>query len=48
MVQERGHIGDWPCDPRCRVWEGGHPGDCFNVTPGTMSGRGVTLEIVDM
>lgn len=36
------------CDPRCRVWEVGHPLDSRHVTPGTGSGGGVTLGTVDM
>ena len=27
-------------DPRYRVWEGGHTGDCAQVTPGAGSGWG--------
>ena len=36
------------CDPRCRIWEVGHPGDCGRVSPGARSGRCVVLETVDM
>ena len=38
-VCERGHLGDWTCDPRYMVWEGNHTGECGHVTSGTGSGR---------
>ena len=41
-VCERGHLGDWTCDPRYMVLRGGvgnHTGECGHVTPGTGPGR---------
>ena len=38
----------WTCDPGTGSWKGHHDGNCGCVTPGTMSGRMVTVETVDM
>ena len=42
--EDCGHV-----DTRYRVWQGGcHNGDHGHMTPGAGSGRGVTLDTVDL
>ena len=36
------------CEPRCRVWESVHPGDCGHVTLSIGSMKGFTREAVAM
>ena len=47
-----GRVSAWKLqifDPRYRVWEGGHTGDCAQVTLGSGSGeRGVRNVILDI
>ena len=38
----------WTCDPGTGSGKGHHDGNCGCVTPGTVSGRMVTVETVDM